>query len=70
MDASQFERLHGAINRIAAATLAVAVVSSMTRKPTLKEIQSAFNDSMMIVNPELGSTQQDSFQERLDKKEW
>jgi hypothetical protein len=70
MDAEQFEKLHASINRLAAATLATAVIGSMTKKPTLKEVQDAFNDCFMIVNPTPGTTQQDAFQQRLDKREW
>jgi hypothetical protein len=70
MDADQFEKLYNALNRMAAATLATSVVASMTRKATLKEIQSAFTDCLMIVNPADGTEKQDDFQKRLDKKEW
>ena len=44
MDAEQIDKLNASLNRIAAATLATAVIGSMTRKPSLKEVQAAFND--------------------------
>ncbi len=70
MDEEQFSKLKISLDRIAAATLATAVLNRMVKKPTLKETQSAFNDCFMIVSPELGTTQQDTFQARLDKVEW
>jgi len=70
MDAEQFDKMHASLNRIAAAVLAGAVINVTGRKPSLKEVQTAFNDCYMIVNPTPGTQQQTSFQERLDKKEW
>lgn len=70
MDDEQFAKLKNSLDRIAAATLATSVLNRMVKKPTLKETQSAFNDCYMIVNPELGTSQQDTFQARLDKVEW
>ena len=69
MDAEQFDKLNASLNRIAAATLTTAVIGIMTKKPSLKDIQATFNDCYMIVNPTPG-TNQDTFQERLDKPEW
>lgn len=70
MDPEQFAKINDSLNRVAAATLVAAMLSSAPRKPTLKEVQTMFNDCYMIVNPSLGTEQQNTFQERIDKKEW
>lgn len=70
MDTAQLDKIYAALNRVAAATLAAAVIRGITRKATLKEIQDAFNDCYMIVNPSHGTTEQEAFQERMDKREW
>jgi hypothetical protein len=70
MDAEQFDKIYSSLNRIAAALLTTAVTDSMTRKPTLKELQTVFNDCYMIVNPMTGTDAQATFQERINKKEW
>jgi hypothetical protein len=70
MDNEQVEKITLSLNRIAAATLAVSVINGLARKPTLKEVQTAFNECYMIVSPELGTEKQDAFQARLDKREW
>jgi hypothetical protein len=70
MDPEQFDKIHDSINRIAAATLTAAMLAGIARKPSLKDVQTMFNDCYMIVNPAMGTVRQNDFQERIDKKEW
>lgn len=70
MDDEEFGKVYTSLNRIAAAILTASIINSGTRKPTLKEVQTTFADCYMIVDPALGTEEQNSFQERLDKKEW
>lgn len=70
MEANQLDKLIVSLSRIASAILAASVLSKAARMPSLKEVQTTFTDCYMIVDPAMGTKQQDDFQERIDKKEW
>ncbi len=70
MDADQLEKIVTSLNRVATATLTATMINNLGRKPTLKDIQTIFNDCYMIVDPAVGTQQQSDFEQRINKKEW